>query len=116
MVYSSFQLDAAKIKALGISASPSKSAQTTQSQGGTVTVQHPMVIVEKDAVKNTVKGVLLTSQKPHHANLSAEQKACLTDAAQFMTPTKPSFILPVVVDINNPDEVCVWTLGMMCPN
>ena len=107
VVYSSFQLDTAKIKALGISVPPSKSAQTTQSQSGTVTIWHAMIIVEKDPVKNTARGLPLTSQKPRHAGLAANQKACLIDATQFMKTPKPSYILPELVDLNNPDEVCV---------
>ena len=106
MIYSKLRIDANKTKALGISRPPTKTPQP--SKGGTLNIEHPMVIVEKDAATNTVKGVLLTSKKTHHSTLSADQQACLTDAATYIhNPAKASYILPEVFHLKNPNEVCI---------
>ena len=106
VIYSKLKIDANKTKALGISKAPTKTP--VPSAGGTLNIEHPMVIVEKDAATNTAKGVLLTSQKTRHNSLTADQKACLTDAAHYIhNPTKPSYVLPEVFHLRNPNEVCI---------
>lgn len=103
MIYSGLKIDANKTTALGIS----KQQQTgPASTGGTVNVDHPMLIVEKNAAANTAKGVLLSSKKPRHTSLTADQQAALLDASTYMTPTKPSHVLPQVFSLSNPDDVC----------
>ena len=63
---------------------------------------------ERDTATNTVKGILLTSQKSRRLQLTAEQRASLTDAAKYIhNPTNPSYILPEIIHLGDPKEVCI---------